>query len=282
MLRTIARLPAAALTFAGLLALPVCHAAETRPLWEIGAGLSVLSMPDYRGSDVTNVHVLPVPYLVYRGEFLKADQGGLRGLLFDSERLEVNISLNGTLPAFDDDNLARQGMDELQPTAELGPTADFHLWRSADRRMRLDLRLPVRTAITVESDPRQIGWLFSPNLILELRDPARLPGWNFSLQGGPYFNDREYNAYFYSVRPNEATATRPAYDAAGGYSGSQLMVTLTKRFPRYWVGGYVRYDNLSGAVYEDSPLVETQHAVAAGVAVSWIFGESSRRVEVSE
>jgi hypothetical protein len=173
-------------------------------------------------------------------------------------------------------------MDELQPTAELGPTADFHLWRSADRRMQLDLRLPVRTAITVESDPRQIGWLFSPNLILGIRDPGGLPGWNFSVQGGPYFNDREYNAYFYSVSPAEATATRPAYDAAGGYSGSQFMVTLTRRFPRYWVGGYVRYDNLSGAVYEDSPLVETQHAVAAGVAVSWIFAQSSRRVEVGE
>lgn len=281
MLKTSARLPAASLALAGLLALPVCHA-ETRPLWEIGAGVSVLSMPDYRGSDVTNTHVLPVPYLVYRGEFLKADQGGLRGLLFESERLEVNISLNGTLPALDDDNPARQGMDELKPTAELGPTADFHLWRSADRRMRLDLRLPVRTAITVESDPRQIGWLFSPNLILEMRDPGGLPGWNFSVQGGPYFNDREYNAYFYSVSPAEATAARPAYDAAGGYSGSQFMVTLTKRFPRHWVGGYVRYDNLSGAVYEGSPLVETEHAVAGGVAVSWIFGVSSRRVETED
>jgi outer membrane scaffolding protein for murein synthesis (MipA/OmpV family) len=281
MVKTIARLPAAVLSLTGFLLLPVCQA-ETRPLWEIGAGVSVLSMPDYRGSDVTNVHVLPIPYLVYRGEFLKADQGGLRGLLFDSERLELNISLNGTLPAFDDDNPARRGMAELKPTVEMGPTADFHLWRSADRRSRVDLRLPIRTAITVESDPRQIGWLFSPNLILEMRDPAGLPGWNFSLQGGPYFNDREYNAYFYSVNPADATATRPAYDAGGGYSGAQAMVTLTKRFARHWVGGYVRYDNLSGAVYENSPLVETQHAVAAGIALSWVFGESSRLVEVED
>lgn len=281
MLKTIARLSAAALTFAGLLALPVCHA-ETRPLWEIGAGLAVLSMPDYRGSGVTNVHLLPVPYLVYRGEFLQADQGGLRGLLYESERFEANISLNGTLPALDGDNPARQGMDELRPTAEVGPTANLHLWRSADRRMRLDLRLPVRTAITVERDPRQIGWLFSPNLILEMRDLPGLSGWNVSLQGGPYFNDREYNGYFYSVRPAEATAARPAYDAAGGYSGSQVMVTLTRRFPRYWVGGYLRYDTLSGAVYENSPLVETKGAVSAGIAMSWVFGISSRRVEVAE
>jgi outer membrane scaffolding protein for murein synthesis (MipA/OmpV family) len=281
MLKTIARLPAAAVALAGVLALPACHA-ETRPLWEVGAGLSVLSMPDYRGSDVTSAHVLPIPYLVYRGEILKADQDGLRGLLYNIERLEINISLNGTLPAIDDDNPARQGMDELKPTVEVGPTANFHLWRSTDRKTKLDLRLPVRTAITVESDPRQIGWLFSPNLILEVKDPAGFTGWNLGLQGGPYFNEGEYNAYFYSVSPAEATAERPAYAASGGYSGSQVTLTLTKRFPRYWVGGYVRYDNVSGAVYEDSPLFETQHAVAAGVAMSWIFGESARWVEVSE
>lgn len=279
--KTSPRLPATALLLAGALALPVCHA-ETRPLWELGAGLSVLRMPDYRGSDVSNVHVLPVPYLVYRGKFLKADQGGLRGLLFDSERLEVNISLNGTLPAIGDDNPARQGMEELRPTGEIGPTADIHLWRAADRKARVDLRLPVRAAITAEADPRHIGWLFSPNLILEMRDPPGLPGWNFSVQAGPYFNDREYNAYFYGVTPAEARPDRPAYDASGGYSGTQAMVTLTRRFARYWVGGFVRYDALSGAVYEDSPLVETKHAVAGGIALSWIFGESSRRVEAAE
>lgn len=274
--KTDPRIPAAAVIVASALAPPVC--AEPRPLWEIGGGLTVLSLPDYRGSDVTNVHVLPVPYLVYRGEFLKADEGGLRGLLFDSERLELNVSLNGTLPSLSEDNPTRVGMEELQPTVEFGPTADVHLWWSADRRTRLDLRLPVRTAITVESEPQQIGWLFSPNLIIEMKDALNQPGWNASLQAGPYFNNREYNAYFYAVAPSEATATRPAYAPSGGYAGTQVMFTLTKRFARYWLGGFVRYDNLAGAVYEDSPLVETRHAVSAGIAASWIFAVSSKRV----
>lgn len=276
--KTRTRLPAAVISLAGLLTLPPCHA-ESRPLWEIGAGVAVLSLPDYRGSKVTNVHVLPIPYLVYRGDFLKADEEGLRGLLFDSERLEVNISLNGTLPTIDGDNPARRGMDELKPTVELGPTADVHLWRSADRKTKLDLRLPVRTSFTIESDPKHVGWLFSPNLILDMKDPAGFPGWKLSLQAGPYFNDRDYNAYFYSVAPEEATAGRPAYAASGGYSGSQMTFTLTKRFARHWVGGFLRYDALAGAVYEDSPLVERRHALSAGIAASWVFGESSRRVE---
>ena len=271
----------AAVFLAGLLAMPAGHA-EMRPLWEIGAGLAVLDLPNYRGSDDRQTSVLPMPYLVYRGEVLRADRDGLRGLLFDSERLEINISLNGSLSVSSDDDPVRQGMSDLDPTAELGPSVNYRLWQSADRTMHLDARAPVRTAITVASNPEQIGWLFSPNLLLEIRDPASHAGWNLGVQAGPYFNDREYNTYFYAVGPAEATAERPAYAASGGYSGSQVMLTLNKRFPRWWVGGFLRIDTLAGSVIEDSPLVRRTDAVSAGLALSWVFKESSKRVESVE
>lgn len=271
----------AAVFLASLLVMPAGHA-EMRPLWEIGAGLAVLNLPNYRGSDIRQTTVLPMPYLVYRGEVLRADRDGLRGLLFDSERLEINISLNGSLPVNSEDDPARQGMEDLDPAAELGPSVNYRLWQSADRTMRLDARAPVRTAVTVASRPEQIGWLFSPNLLLEIRDPAGHAGWNLGVQAGPYFNDRDYNAYFYGVRPAEATAQRPAYDASGGYSGSQVMLTLSKRFPRWWVGGFLRIDTLAGSVIEDSPLVRRSDAVSAGLALSWVFKESRRLVEAAE
>jgi len=271
----------AAFFFAGLMAMPTAQA-ELRPLWEVGAGLAVLNLPNYRGSDARLTTVLPMPYLIYRGEVLRADSDGLRGLLFDSERLEVNVSLNGSLPVNSDDDPVRQGMADLDLTVELGPSVNARLWQSADRRMRLDARAPVRAAITVESRPEQIGWLFSPNLLLQIRDPAGHTGWNLGIQAGPYFNDREYNAYFYGVRPAEALAGRPAYDASGGYSGAQVTLTLSRRFPRWWVGGFLRYDTLAGSVIEDSPLVKQSDAVSVGLALSWVFKESAKRVDVEE
>lgn len=271
----------AILLSSGLLVMPAGQA-ETYPLWEIGAGLAVLDLPGYRGSDVRQTYVLPMPYLVYRGEVLRADRDGLRGLLFDSERLEINISLNGSLPVNSDDDPLRQGMEDLEPAGELGPSINYRLWQSADKRMRLTARAPVRTAITFAPRPEQIGWLFSPNLLLEIRDPAGHAGWNLGLQGGPYFNDRDYNATFYGVRPAEATQDRPAYNAAGGYSGTQFMLTLSRRFPQYWIGGFLRYDTLAGSVVEDSPLVSRSDAVSVGLALSWVFKESSRRVEAQE
>lgn len=281
MQKPIVRAVRAAFILASLLALPAAHA-EMRPLWEVGAGLVVLNLPNYRGSDARQTTVLPMPYLIYRGDVLRADRDGLRGLLFDSERLEVNVSLNGSLPVSSDDDPVRQGMTDLDPAVELGPSINARLWQSADRRMRLDVRAPVRTAITVASRPEQIGWLFSPNLLLQIRDPAGHAGWNLGLQAGPYFNDREYNAYFYGVRPAEALAGRPAYDASGGYSGAQITLTLTRRFPRWWVGGFLRYDTLAGSVIEDSPLVKQSDAVSVGLALSWVFKESTRRVDAEE
>ena len=57
---------------------------------------------------------------------------------------------------------------------------------------------------------------------------------------------------------------------------------MSKRFPSYWVGGFVRYDTLSGAVFNDSPLVKRSSYLAGGIAVAWIIGESSRMVDVGD
>ncbi|HHO70113.1 MAG TPA: hypothetical protein ENN02_01365, partial [Halothiobacillus sp.] len=52
------------------------------------------------------------------------------------------------------------------------------------------------------------------------------------------------------------------------------------RFGQLWVGGFLRYDNLSGAAFADSPLVETRHSLMAGIGTAWVFGKSSRQVPV--
>lgn len=271
---------AAALLLPGFLALP-SHA-QLQPLWEAGIGLGALDAPDYRGSDVRSTYLLPVPYLVYRGKFLKADRNGVRAALLQSDRMEINLSLNATLPVSSKNNPVRRGMADLKPTVELGPTADFNLWMSDDRKTKLDFRVPLRAAITLQSSPKHIGWLLAPGLNLSVTDPAGWSGWNLGMAGGPLFSDRRYNSYFYSVGVTEATASRPAYAAAGGYSGTRFTATLSKRFSHYWVGAFVRQDNLAGAIFIDSPLVQRRNGVSAGMAFAWIFGASSTRVEATE
>ncbi|HWK74269.1 MAG TPA: MipA/OmpV family protein [Povalibacter sp.] len=252
-------------------------AAEEKPLWEAGLGIGALRFPDYRGSDESQVYPVPVPYFVYRGDFFKADRDGVRGELFNRRYVEFNISLNATIPVNSDDNAARRGMPDLKPTIEIGPSLDLHLWRSASENVKLDLVMPVRAPITVESSPQSIGWVFSPRLNVDFQDIGHR-GWDFGFGAGPIVADRKFHDYFYSVAPRFATAERTAYQADGGYSGMHVLTSLSKRFSGYWVGAYLRYDTLSGAVFEDSPLVRSRSYWAGGVGIAWMIGQSKRMV----
>jgi outer membrane scaffolding protein for murein synthesis (MipA/OmpV family) len=124
--------------------------------------------------------------------------------------------------------------------------------------------------------------VFSPRLNLDVRNVAGFNGWDFGIGAGPIFADRKFHEYFYSVRERDVTAERPAYRADGGYSGTQLLAALSKRFPKYWIGAYVRYDSLSDAAFAASPLVKSQHYLAGGIGIAWMIGESKKKVESEE
>lgn len=257
-------------------------AADELPLWELGAGVGAFALPDYRGSDQARGYVLPVPYVVYRGKVLKADRRGVRGELFDSDRVDLNISVAASLPVNSSRNAARAGMPDLRPSLELGPSLEFALWRSRDGRDLLELRLPVRAAFTLASSPESIGWVATPNLNLDVPGRGALAGWNFGLLAGPVYGSRRQHEYFYGVAPQFATPARPAYAAPGGYAGFQFLAAASRRFPGFWVGAFVRADTLSGAAFEASPLVKSNTYVAAGFAVAWVLGTSEQRVRAEE
>ena len=260
---------------------PPAEAAQ-KPLWEFGLGVGALAFSDYRGADAMDVYPLPLPYFVYRGTFLRADRDGMRGRFLKSDLAELNISVNGTTPVRSHASGARVGMPDLKPTLEVGPSLELHLWRSIDRRVALDLRLPARVALTIESSPRAIGVLFEPRLNLDVRDVGGLRGWTLGLLAGPLFADRRYHQYFYGVPTQFALPARPAYDAHGGYAGTQAIASLSKRYPRYWVGTFLRHDTLSGAVFTPSPLVRTNRYWAAGIGIAWMIGESTQHVETPD
>ena len=254
--------------------------AEQLPLWEAGVGIAAISFPDYRGSNERQAWVLPYPYIVYRGEFLQADERRMRGLFFKTDRLEIDVSFNGSVPVDSNENDARRGMPDLDATLEIGPALNVLLMQSDNRKTRLELRLPVRVVLASDfSHVRQVGWVFQPHLNVDVADALGYGGWNLGLLAGPLVTDRRYNRYFYAVEPPFATANRPAYSAGGGYAGTQLIAALSKRYRQFWVGGFVKWDTLNGAAFADSPLVKDKQGLAAGISVAWVLGKSETRVE---
>lgn len=276
------RLARLAQAFIAMTLAPSAALARDAPLWEAGIGVAGLHFPDYRGSNESHTYALPAPYFVYRGDWFKADRHGMRGVFLKTDWVDLNLSVAASLPVTSSDNRAREGMPDLKPSVELGPSLALTMWRSADRRMKLDVRMPLRGAMTVESHPRFIGGQFFPHLNVDIHNPAGLAGWNLGMLAGPVYTDKRNNRYFYEVPAAHVTASRSAYSPAGGYAGMQFLVAVSKRYPKFWVGGFARYDTLHGAAFEASPLVTSKRYFAAGLGVSWIFGESSQQVPVVE
>jgi len=255
--------------------------AELKPEWELGLGPAGIDYPLYRGAAERRTFVLPAPYAQYRGKFLQVDRDRVRGLLFRRERVELDISVNGSPPVSSQDSAVRRDMPDLDPMLEFGPSLNFHLLYDEGRRRNLDLRLPLRAVFAVSTQHfQQQGWLFQPQLNLDLNNLAG-SGWNLGLLGSLFYGDRSYHSYFYDVAPQYATLERPAYSAPGGFAGKQLLVSLGRRRGDVWLGAFVKWDDLSGAVFADSPLVQRGQSFGAGFMVAWVFAKSDKLVDVS-
>jgi outer membrane scaffolding protein for murein synthesis (MipA/OmpV family) len=276
LLRLAAGLAFACLGFAGA-------RAEEKPLWEAGLGVAVIDFPDYRGADERQTFVLPLPYVIYRGELVQADRDGARSRFFRSDRFELDVSLNGSVPVDSSDNDARRGMPDLDPTLEIGPSLKVRLLRDAARSVNVGLILPVRTVIATDfSHTKNVGWTFEPRLDVDFRDTWLGEGWNLGVGVGPLFGDKRFHNYFLGVPAQFAAPGRPAYVADGGYGGVRGLVAVSRKFPSFWFGAFVRGDTLAGSEMAASPLVRQKESYAAGFAVTWMLGKSDRMVNVEE
>jgi MipA family protein len=244
------------------------------PLWELGLGAAALRLPHYRGADQHHNWLLPVPYVIYRGEVFKADREGARAELFNSKRLDLDVSAALSAPTRSQDNRARQGMADLAPTFELGPNMNVHLAQTPT--WRLDVRLPLRAVFSLQKNPQALGWSFTPNLNWDVKNVA---GWKWGLQAGPQFGGRRLHGYFYDVNAQDARPGRSAYQAPGGFAGLQLTTALSRSYNNTWVGLFVRADHLGGARFASSPLVKQTSQASMGIAVAWVLSRSSTLVE---
>lgn len=254
--------------------------AQSLPRWEVGIGLGVLSLPYYRGADSGRTYILPIPYIQYRGEHLRVDDEGIRGYLFRSERIKLNLSVAGGLPVPSGGNTARQGMPQLNPTIEVGPSLEMLLWNPATRDRELWLKLPLRSAFSVGwGNIEQQGWMFAPYLDYGRRLGYPAQPWIVDVSAGPQVADRTYHDYFYEVAAPYATPSRPEYHPAAGYSGSRITLSLQKRWGTYWLGAFARYDFLQGAAFADSPLVQQSQYYVLGAAIIKLLAISKQSEE---
>ena len=240
---------------------------SAKPLWELGRGLAVLDLLDYRGSDIRHTYGLPYPYFVYWSARLTVDRDGLRACLSDRNRLEFDLNWAGNFAPQSRDSANCRGMSTLYPLLEAGPERDYRLAPpSSASRCADDLRLATRTAVAVGGGSVQSqGWTVSPYLQLR-NDNLLQSGWNASASLGALYGSARYHQYQYGVRPSDSLTKRRA----------SVQIGTSRQFRSPWVGAFVRFDALNGAAFIDSPLANRGNAMSAGVSVSFPLWKSER------
>ncbi|WP_376098268.1 MipA/OmpV family protein [Roseomonas sp. CCTCC AB2023176] len=269
-------LPAAA-------AAPETPAGEVRlPVFEAGIAGGVGSLPDYPAADRNRVRGIALPYVIYRGDILRADDQGVRGRLLRGERIGLDLSFSGAVATSSDDNPARRGMPDLDWLGEVGPALRITLWRQPDHPRRVNLELPVRAVFSTDlTQVRFRGFTFSPELAFEDRSLI-WPRARFRVGIGPIFATERFQDYFYEVAPRFALPTRPAYDAKGGYLGARAQFSYRVPVGRdvsVVLGG--RVENFSGAANADSPLHRRDWNVTGVAGFAWSFYTSTATVASS-
>lgn len=254
--------------------------ADALPLWEIGLGGGVVRVPDYRGARDARQYPYPFAVPFYRGKYLRSDEEGVRGELFMSDRIKFDFSLDGNVPVKSDKVTARKGMPDLDPTFQIGPALNIKLWHSESREKSIIAFLPLRLATAVDfPDLYQIGFTFSPQLSYYQKLDFIGGKWRMGLTAGLEFGSEEFHDYYYQVDPEYATASRPAYNAEGGFGGYRSIFTFYRRFTDMWISIYGRYDRINDAVFEDSPLAVRKDGLTVGFVVTWILLKSETMVE---
>ncbi|HSH42655.1 MAG TPA: MipA/OmpV family protein, partial [Arenicellales bacterium] len=261
---------------------PAGGRAAELPLWELAVGGGVISLPYYRGAESNRLLPVPFIYPVYRGDFLKVDEEGVRGLFFETDRLKLDLSADGSVPGSDDDVEGREGMPDLDPTFQVGPSLTVDLWRAEPHARSLILTLPLRGVFTVDSSPEHIGLAASPKLTYSRDARFARRNWRVAMTGGVELGSSKLHDHFYSVAPRFSTPDRPAYKAESGYAGTRFTLSAQSRSGNNWIGAFLRYDNVSGAVFDDSPLVRRSGNFSAGIVVGWFVARSKTMVTVPD
>jgi len=217
-----------------------------------------------------------VPYAIYRGEIIRSERGGLIGKIYDSERLDLRVSLGGSLPVNNKDNKTREGMPDLDLMLEVGPSLQYRILKNESHELRFDLLM--RAALEFGNEVSYEGVITSPRFYYIFNSDY----FRFKAAVGPWQANRKYQAYFYDVKKKYETPKRAEYKSGAGYLGTRYALSFGRRFDRLYVGSFVNYYDIEGARNIASPLVKKTDYLAVGLAISWVFAESGLMVNNTE
>ena len=255
-------------------------AAEEKPLWEMNLAAFGRLGPAYPGSEESQVNIVPLPFPIYRGSFLRVgDETGkpVRTRIFRRDRIKLDIDFGLNFPVDSEDVDVRTGMPDLGLLAEAGPELELEFVRGP-KIGNAFLALQLRGAVSFDGiDPTWQGLIFSTEF--KYRRKIRSERAEILARITPEWAGGDYMDFFYTVAPEFATQQRPAYESSGGYLGTKAAITFKYDFTeKFAVRTGVRAGFYQGARNRRSPLFTSDTTGEIYLAFLWKFWESKTMV----
>lgn len=252
--------------------------AEELPLWELGLGIGGIHQPYYIGSKQNRSIVFPAPLPIYRGDIFKSDDQGTRADLLENSIYRLSVSGDFGFAVPSDDVDIREGMDDIGSVLQIGPSLEIKLRET--ERANWSVVLPMRANLELSRDGLQeTGFTFAPTLYYTRFFAIGGLNWRGRFSLGASFASSDFHDLYYGVSERFATDERQQYRADGGFSGLRAQVSFRSiNRKRLWLG-FLRFDDIAGATFNDSPLVETTGGVTVGFIYSRMFWRSKVMVE---
>tara|TARA_R110000744_G_scaffold56547_12_gene119278 strand:+ start:1417 stop:2280 length:864 start_codon:yes stop_codon:yes gene_type:complete len=246
-----------------------------KPTWEAGAFLAAFNAPLYPAAAENQGKILPVPFLIYRGERLRVGEGGvIKAMAVDQPRFKIDLSLGAAFNANSDDAKVRKGMPDLDFIFEVGPEVSVMLSNTKTSETWLNLQFrQVFSSDFSSIDDR--GYIFQPEITYQVNGFFSEND-SFKLTFSPLFATNKMQQYFYQVEPKFSTSERPEYHATGGYLGSEI--ALVNRFQvRNDISIFVstKLGFYKGASNVDSPLFKKELNYSLGIGLKWTLYQSN-------
>lgn len=247
---------------------------EKLPLWEAGLIAVAYTGPIYPSADVRQEKLIPLPYLIYRGDTIRLGEGSMiKAVAVEKETFKFDLSLGVAFDASSDDSEVRKGMPDLDFLFEIGPQASFLINGSEQSETWLNLQL--RSVFSTDfSSVSQRGYVFEPEIAYKGHD-ILFANSTLYFSISPLFASAKTHKYFYQVDAEYAMLKREEFEAEAGYLGTQIQ--LANRFQlrddlTMFFG--VNLGVWSKSKNEDSPLYQQNATYAFAVGVKWNLFES--------
>jgi outer membrane scaffolding protein for murein synthesis (MipA/OmpV family) len=246
-----------------------------RPLWEAGLSGIGVSSPAYPGAADRTSRGLILPWFIYRGPILRADEDSVGARLLKTRTVQFDVGFAGSLGASSDDVAVRKGMPDLGFQFEFGPRMRVNVARPTPSSVvRLDL--PLRGVFELKDGIKNRGFAVEPRLAYENRDIGA--GWGLGASTSVVFGDRKFNEYLYGVPSAFATPTRRVYVAKSGVVTPRVQFTLSHKLTNdIRLFAFTRYDFAGRGANTESPLHIKNGGASFGLGGVWTLGRSSQK-----